>query len=275
MERVNGNGSEAPRINKVEPIGIKYPSMRKHEGYRAERHLTRFNAENSSVFSPANNVCRIPVQSGSFLDLNSATLGFDLTNTTATTISLDDSAACCISRIRILNLQGQELERLESYALLSSVLDRYTKQWTSTVGTPNLDGSPCKNDYSPAYAAITANSGAAALAATTALTENNSGVTATLLNTYTGATGQNQLTLSSQGGQGFLQSQADSLATTGVSVENTRLYNTKMETVLISLFCNLSIKYSLIKLVKPKMKNFWNIVHGSQNTLRVREQASV
>jgi len=34
-------------------------------------------------------------------------------------------------------------------------------------------------------------------------------------------------------------------------------------------------EFSIKRFYKPKMKNFWNIVHGSQNTLRVREQASV
>ena len=34
-------------------------------------------------------------------------------------------------------------------------------------------------------------------------------------------------------------------------------------------------EFSIKRFYKQKMKNFWNIVHGSQNTLRVREQASV
>jgi len=34
-------------------------------------------------------------------------------------------------------------------------------------------------------------------------------------------------------------------------------------------------EFSIKRFYKPQMKKFWNIVHGSQNTLRVREQASV
>ena len=34
-------------------------------------------------------------------------------------------------------------------------------------------------------------------------------------------------------------------------------------------------EFSINRFYKPQMKKFWNIVHGSQNTLRVREQASV
>tara|TARA_Y100001963_G_scaffold133437_2_gene193078 strand:- start:4243 stop:5733 length:1491 start_codon:yes stop_codon:yes gene_type:complete len=155
MERENGNAmTEQPRINKVEPVGIKYPSMRKHEGYLAQRHLTKFNAENASVFTESNNVCRIPVQSGSFLDLNQAVLGFDLTNTHgANTMFLDDNAGCVVNRVRVLNLQGGELERLESYGLISNVLDHYTKDFSDSVGSGTLDGSPWKYDFTPVQTA--------------------------------------------------------------------------------------------------------------------------
>ena len=34
-------------------------------------------------------------------------------------------------------------------------------------------------------------------------------------------------------------------------------------------------EFSIKRFYKPEMKKFWNLVHGSQNTLRVREQATV
>ena len=34
-------------------------------------------------------------------------------------------------------------------------------------------------------------------------------------------------------------------------------------------------KFSIKRFYKPGMKKFWDDVHGSQNTLRVREQATV
>jgi hypothetical protein len=202
MERVSEVAEV--RINKVEPIGIKYPSMRKHEGYRASRHLTRFNAENASVFSPSNNVCRIPVQSGSFLDLNQAVLNFKLkNNATGATIQLDDSASCVINRIRVLNLQGGELERLESYGLLSNVIDHYTKSFDALNTQSVMEGAPGKFDYSPEQAAISAAS---------TMIDPLSGKSYTLASATTGSeTTTTTLSLSSEGGQGYLQNQADVL----------------------------------------------------------------
>jgi len=193
MERVSEVAEV--RINKVEPVGLKYPSQRKHEGYRASRHLTKFNAENSSVFTASNNVCRIPVQSGSFLDLNQALLNFKLkNNATGQAIQLDDTVACVISRIRVLNLQGGELERLESYGLLSNVIDHYTGTFDDYNTTSALSGGPGKFDYTPAQATIAA--------------------AAANVNTLSGQTytvGASTLACASIGGQGFLQNQSDIL----------------------------------------------------------------
>ena len=194
MERVSEVAEV--RVSKVEPIGLKYPSMRKHEGYRASRHLTKFNAENSSVFTASNNVCRIPVQSGSFLDLNQAVLNFQLkNNATGHPIQLDDTASCVINRIRVLNLQGGELERLESYGLLSNVLEHYTGTFDDYNTTSALSGGPGKFDYTPSQANI-----AAAGANVDAL----SGKTLTIAGGGTVAT-------VNIGGQGFLQNQSDIL----------------------------------------------------------------
>jgi hypothetical protein len=193
MERVNEVAEV--RINKVEPVGLKYPSMRKHEGYRASRHLTRFNAENASVFTSSNNVCRIPVQSGSFLDLNEALLNFKLkNNATGHAIQLDDSASCVISRIRVLNLQGGELERLESYGLLSNIIEHYTGNFDDINTNSALSGAPGKFDYTPAQANIAA--GAANVDELSGKTLTIAGATVASVNV---------------GGQGFLQNQSDIL----------------------------------------------------------------
>tara|TARA_Y100001972_G_scaffold89414_1_gene109385 strand:- start:1668 stop:3149 length:1482 start_codon:yes stop_codon:yes gene_type:complete len=194
MERVSE--TTEVRINKVEPIGIKYPAQRKHEGYRASRHLTKFNAENASVFTESNNVCRIPVQSGSFLDLNQALLHFKLkNNATGHPIQLDDTASCVINRIRILNLQGGELERLESYGLLSNVIDHYTGSFDDYNTTSALSGGPGKFDYTPAQTTI---------AAANSNVNKLSGETLTL-------NGANTIEVAAKGGQGFLQNQSDIL----------------------------------------------------------------
>ena len=193
MERVSEVAEV--RVSKVEPIGLKYPSMRKHEGYRASRHLTKFNAENSSVFTASNNVCRIPVQSGSFLDLNQALLNFQLkNNATGHPIQLDDTCASVVNRVRVLNLQGGECERLESYGLLSNVIDHYTGSFDDYNTTSALSGGPGKFDYTPSQANIAAGA-------------NNvdalSGKTLTV--------GASTIATVNIGGQGFLQNQSDIL----------------------------------------------------------------
>ena len=137
------------------------------------------------------------MQSGSFLDLNQAYLSFLLTNTSAgaNSMQLDDSASCVINRIRVLNLQGGELERLESYGLLSNTIDHYTKDFTDINTQSAMEGGPGKFDYTPAQTTI---------AAAAANVNTLSGETITL-------SGGETLTVACIGGQGFLQNQSDIL----------------------------------------------------------------
>ncbi len=60
----------------------------------------------------------------------------------------------------MLNLQGAELERLESYGLLSNIIDHYTKDFSESVGSGTLDGSPWKYDFTPIQVAAIAPAGA-------------------------------------------------------------------------------------------------------------------
>lgn len=95
-------------------------------GLSGVRSMRNFAAENPGTFSPANNTIRIPVSASSFLDMQRARLSFDFTNTSASTAQiLDGSAACIIQRLRVLSVTGAELERMESYNLLSAVLQQY------------------------------------------------------------------------------------------------------------------------------------------------------
>jgi len=188
------------RINKVEPVGIKYPSMTKHSGYKAQRHLTSFNAENASTFTESNNICRIPCSSGSFLDLNQAVLGFQLKNSSSQTnsLQLDDCASSVISRVRILNMQGGELERLENYSLLSSKLNQYTRDFNTLVSEGVGDGSPWRYDFTPKQnATITANA--------TVTTETG------MVLTVGGVANATMVYANTRGGRGYNQEQADIL----------------------------------------------------------------
>ena len=96
------------------------------QGLSGTRSMRNFAAENPGTFSPANNTIRIPVSASSFLDMQRSRLCFDLTNNGASTSqTLDGSAACVIQRLRILSNTGSELERMESYNLISAVLNQY------------------------------------------------------------------------------------------------------------------------------------------------------
>lgn len=94
------------------------------QGLSGSRSMRNFAAENPGTFSPSNNTIRIPVSASTFLDLSKAKLCFDFTNLGPTS-TIDGSAACIIQRVRVLSNTGAELERIESYNLISSILDQY------------------------------------------------------------------------------------------------------------------------------------------------------
>ncbi len=101
-----------------------------YPGLKSHKVLSNFAAENNGTYSPTGlNLVRIPVRSvGSFLDLKEAQLSFQLSLTgTSTQTILDGGAQCIIDRMRILTLGGQQLECIESYNLIASIIDQYTE----------------------------------------------------------------------------------------------------------------------------------------------------
>lgn len=194
------------------PIGLRY-SAGVSPGVPGERALQRFTAENASVFSGSgNNVVRIPVSSGHFLDLKNAVLGYDFKNTTTggggvdTSITLDGSAACTIQRIRILDSRSSnEIERVDSYNLVHSVLDQYSSNLTNMQGSNILSGAPRRIQNNPATGTV-------------ALTQASKTGTDSAGTQYTigTLTGQAITINSGLGGKGYVQEEADSL-NTGIS----------------------------------------------------------
>jgi len=106
------------------PSCLKLGSGRIDKGVPSKRSLQRFAAENQSDFSESNNIIRFNVNSGALLDLPSATFSFDLANKTGAdnTIQLDGSCASIIDTFRVYAQDGTELERIQEYALIDSVL---------------------------------------------------------------------------------------------------------------------------------------------------------
>jgi prephenate dehydratase len=94
-------------------------------GLPSSKQLRNFQAQNQSVFTPTNNVIRIPVSSTDFLDLSEAKLALDFTNT-GIAASIDGGAGGLISMLRVLSSQDVELERIEGYGLLQCVVNQYS-----------------------------------------------------------------------------------------------------------------------------------------------------
>ena len=189
-----------PQAQGAIPLGLRY-NFGISDALPAERHLRRFQAENPSTFTPTNNVVRIPISSENFLDLRNAVLGFDLKNSTSSdTQFLDGGASCIIQRFRVLSASGRELERLEQFNLLSSVIDQYAGSVTSQISDDVLKGAPARCDMSPVMLA-----GDGTSASNTATAASGLIVSAT--------TGGTMVVSNTVGGKGYDQKQACQLAT--------------------------------------------------------------
>jgi hypothetical protein len=188
------------------PIGLRY-DLSIADAVPANRNLSQFLASNASDFTPSNNVVRINVSSGAFLDLRNAVLQYDLKNTTTTDpVQLDGGADCIINRIRILSSDGSEIERIEQYGQLASIIDQYTGGDGNMRTQGALKGVPCRFDDSPLLDSTTlATTGTAAQALPNGLSFKAS---ATL--------GGDLTIVNNTGGIGYDQKQADIL-NTGVS----------------------------------------------------------
>lgn len=113
-----------------------------------KREKLNFPPENPSTFTPSNSVIRINILSTDrFIDLNDSRLTFDLTaKGTTPKHHLDGGASAIIQTLRILSPQGEELERLESYNLLSALLDQYETSLTDLPKKAVMEGSVYKFD---------------------------------------------------------------------------------------------------------------------------------
>lgn len=195
------------------PIGLNY-RLQIADAVPASHNISQFLASNASDFTESNNTVRINVSSGGFLDLRKAVLEFDLKNTTGTdAVILDGGAECVINRIRILSSDGSEIERLDQYGQLASVLDQYTSSDGASRIKSIQKGSPRFIDETASFVGVPGPSGAAALVATGTSQAYQSGIKVTSKNTYTGNTGQTTITVEGQGGVGYDQAQCDNLNT--------------------------------------------------------------
>jgi len=182
------------------PLGLRY-NLSVADSIPSSRNLAQFLASNASIFNPSNNVCRINVSSGQFLDLKNAVLQFDLKNTTTSdAIHLDGGCDCVIQRIRIVSSDGSEIERLDSYNLLTSIIDQYTHGFGTMKANAALKGGVARLDDSPFMAAADGTSGS-----NTATGANGLVVTA--------STGGTMTISNANAGKGYDQKQADRLNT--------------------------------------------------------------
>ena len=195
------------------PLGLNY-RLQIADAVPASHNISQFLASNASDFTENNNTIRINVNSGGFLDLRKAVLEFDLKNTTSTdAVYLDGSAECVVSRVRILSSDGSELERIDSYSQLASVLDQYSSSDGASRIKSIQKGSPKYIDETASIEEATGVSGAAALTATASAQAYQSGIKVECSNIYTGSTGQTTVKVSGQGGVGYSQLQCDKLNT--------------------------------------------------------------
>ena len=95
---------------------------------RATRYDRIFTSESPTTNTPSLNVIRINVVSSNFMDLKEGRLSFDFKAGTSTSNlgnQFDGGAHCIIKRLRILNREGAEIERCESYNLYHTILQQY------------------------------------------------------------------------------------------------------------------------------------------------------
>jgi len=185
------------------PTCLKMGSGRRDTAVPSKRSLQKFAAENQSDFSESNNIIRFNINSGALLDLPQATFSFDLTNTTGASnnLKLDGSCASIIDTFRVYSQDGTELERIQEYALIDSVLGQYDGDIDED---SLLCGAPARKSSFPAFAAV--NSGTTNAVATVNTKDHGLQIVSTIA-----GGGTSILAVSSRGGVGYDQLQSDSL----------------------------------------------------------------
>ncbi len=140
MQRPGSSLDEMPQLSGSIPSSLSY-GIESSAGLPGRRSLINFASENAGTFGPSNNIVRIPVsaQSG-FLDLTNARLAFDLTAVAA--LQLDGGAHCMIQRLRVLSVTGLELERIESYNLIHTIIEQYAVPNQELLALGALSGAP-------------------------------------------------------------------------------------------------------------------------------------
>jgi hypothetical protein len=186
------------------PIGVRY-NLAISDGVPGSRNLAVFQPENPSTFTgTSNNVVRIPISAnGQFLDLKNAVLGFTFENkatggtTAQKTCTLDGGAQSIIQRLRVLQ-NGNEIERIDSYGQIATVLDQYAGNITSLV-------TGCTQNGGPRRLSNTTKTPSTAIAASSNET------LADGTNIATGAIGASITIANALGGKGYMQEECDSL----------------------------------------------------------------
>ena len=187
------------------PIGLRY-NLAIQQGVAGSRNLSRFSAENPSVFQGSqNNVVRIPVSSPGFLDLKNAVLGLDLKNTSTggtPVMTLDGGAHSIIQRYRVLSSNGNEIERIDSYNQIHTVLDQYSTNLSGLVSGCAMDGTPRRLSYTTKTPSVTADQAGKAIT----MADGTTLTVGTL-------TGLSVSVANPLGGKGYLQTECDDLDT--------------------------------------------------------------
>jgi len=198
------------------PIGLNY-RLQIADAVPASHNISQFLASNASDFTEANNTVRINVSSGGFLDLKKAVLELSFKNTTTTNnVYLDGSCECLIQRIRVLSSDGSEIERIDQYGQLASILEQYTSSDSSSRVKSIQKGSPRFIDETAAFNAVT-DSGSSSGTSVAEAQAYQSGLKVTSTTTFptgnTGNSGTAAISVEGKGGVGYSQLQCDQIGT--------------------------------------------------------------
>jgi hypothetical protein len=157
MQRPGPPEAALPALLGAIPSSLQY-GVETSAGLPGSRSLRNFGAESAGIYNAQNNTIRINVTSSNFLDLKESLLTVNFKNTsvatdgtTAVKATLDGGCASMIQRIRILNGNNAELERMENYNLINNILDQYTVGLNESLDMQIMSGTPekiCSKGYS-------------------------------------------------------------------------------------------------------------------------------